>query len=69
MNTKILAVAVVAVVAIAGIGIGLAFANNNNDSGITIVDGSGKTVTIDKPLSNVAVINSNIPRVLIMYKV
>ena len=68
MNTKILAVAVVAVVAIAGIGIGLAFANNNNDSGITIVDGSGKTITVDKPLSNVAVINKNIPRVLIMYK-
>lgn len=68
MNTKILAVAIVAVVAIAGIGIGLAFANNNNDSGITIVDGSGKTVTIDKPLSNVALINKNIPRVIIMYK-
>jgi len=68
MNTKILAVAIVAVVAIAGIGIGLAFANNNNDSGITIVDGSGKTVTIDKPLSNVALINKNIPRIIIMYK-
>ena len=68
MNMKILAVAVVAVVAIAGIGVGLAVANNDSSSGITIVDGSGKTVSIDKPLSNVAVINKNIPRVLIMYK-
>ena len=69
MNMKIIAVAIVAVVAIAGIGVGLAVANNDNgDSGITIVDGSGKTISIDKPLSNVAVINKNIPRVLIMYK-
>lgn len=68
MNTKIIAVAVVAIVAVAGIGVGLALANNDNkSSGITITDGSGKTITIDKALSNVAVINKNIPRVMVMY--
>lgn len=33
---------------------------------ITIVDGAGKTITISSPLTNVAVINSNVPKSMIM---
>ena len=65
MNTKILAVGIVAILAIGGIGVFM-FANGNDSEGITIVDGSGKTVTIDKPLTNVAAINTNVPKALIM---
>ena len=63
MNTKI--IAIVAVVILAGGIAGVVVLNNtNNDdsSAIEIVDGSGKTIKLDKPLTNVAVINSNITK-------
>lgn len=67
MDKKI--TAMIAVVIIIGVAIGGALAiSQKGDSGdsISIVDGSGKTVTISSPLKNVAVINSNAPKTLIM---
>lgn len=63
MNTKI--IAIVAVVILAGGIAGAIILNNNNDDGdsaISIVDGSGNTIKLDKPLGNVCVINSNITK-------
>ena len=64
MNTKI--IAIVAVVILAGGIAGVVILNNTNnddsDSSITIVDGSGRTIKLDKPLKDVAVTSSNITK-------
>ena len=68
MNMKIVAIAVVAIVAVGGIAAAVVISNNNNnESGINIVDGSGKSIHLDSALTNVAVINKNIPRTLMMF--
>ncbi len=68
MNAKL--IAIVAVVILAGATAGVIIMNNNNgdDEGasISIVDGAGKTIELNKPLSKVATINSNIPKAMIM---
>lgn len=69
MNAKIIAIAVVAIVAVGGIGAAVALGFSNDDAKITIVDGSGKTIKLDSALENVAVINKNVPRVMMMYGV
>lgn len=69
MNGKVLAIVAVAILAVAGIGTAVVLLNNNNnsdDSGITITDDSGKVITISSPLTNVAVLNSNVPRAMLM---
>ena len=63
MNTKVIAIAAVVII-VAGV-VGVVVMNNQNnddDSAISIVDGSGKTIKLDKPLKNVCVINSNITK-------
>ncbi len=68
MNTKILAI--VAVVILAGGAAGVVIMNMNNDDSsdkaISITDGSGRKIELDKPLSKVATINTNIPKAMIM---
>ena len=68
MNGKIIAIVAVAILATAGIGAAVILMNNNNseDNGITITDDSGKTINISSPLNNVAVLNSNVPRAMLM---
>ena len=69
MNGKVLAIVAVAILAVAGIGTAVVLLNNNNnsdDSEITITDDSGKVITISSPLTNVAVLNSNVPRAMLM---
>ena len=64
MNTKIIAIAAVVILA-GGIVGAVVLSNSNNsddDSAISIVDGAGKTIKLDKPLQNVCVINSNITK-------
>ena len=63
---QLTAVAVVAII-VAAAAVLLMNTNRSDDGGdITIVDGSGRTITLDEPLTNVAVINSNVPKAMIM---
>lgn len=67
MNSKLIAIA--AVVIIVGAAAGVVIYTNNNDSNddtITVVDGANKTIKLDKPLEKVCVINSNIPKAMLM---
>lgn len=68
MNSKaIAAIAVVAIIAVAGVGVVVInMDNNNSNDGITIVDGAGQTISISEPLTNVAVINTNVPKAMVM---
>lgn len=67
MNTKIVAIGAVAIIAIAAVAIAFNVSNDGKDDGeISIVDGSGRTITLSEPLTNVCVINSNVPKAMIM---
>lgn len=62
--TAIVAAAIIVIAAAAAI---VLTSERSSDEGqISIVDGSGQTITLDEPLTNVAVINSNVPRAMIM---
>ncbi|MDY0293895.1 MAG: hypothetical protein RBQ77_04955 [Candidatus Methanomethylophilaceae archaeon] len=63
MNGKIIALAAVAVIVVAGLGTGI-WALSNSDNGsdaIQIVDGSGRTITSEEPLSKVFTVGNNSP--------
>ena len=67
MNTKVVAIFAIAILAAAGAGVAVYAFNGNQENGeITIVDGSGKTVTLSAPPNKVAVLNTNIPRAMMM---
>lgn len=71
MDKKIISIVAIVIIIGAAIG-GVVFlakghsGGGGGDGNITIVDGSGKTITLSSPLTNVAVINSNIPKAMIM---
>ncbi len=60
-------IAVVVIVIVAAAAVVLSNTDRSSDDGqITIVDGSGQTIVLDEPLTNVAVINTNVPHAMIM---
>lgn len=67
MNITVKAVIGVAIIVMAAVGGALSIESiGNDDAGIAIVDGAGKRIEISSPLDNVAVINKNIPKTMIM---
>lgn len=66
MNAKLIAICAIVTIVVATAAV-VTFSGDSDDSeGITITDGSGKKVTLSEPLSNVCVINGNIPKAMIM---
>lgn len=64
MNTKLLAVAVVAIVCVGAVAVYFGLSDDDNDGTITIVDGNGKTISLDAPLENAVVVNTNVPKAM-----
>lgn len=64
MNSKMIAIAAVAIVVIGGVGVvfGTGMLDPKDDGPITIVDGAGKTITLDKPIDGAVSVNTNIPK-------
>lgn len=65
-QTIAVAVVIVIIVVAAAAVVVLNTEETDRDGEITIVDGSGQTIVLDEPLTNVAVINSNVPKAMIM---
>lgn len=63
MNNKILAVAIVAIICVSAAAVYFA-TSGEEDGDISIIDGSGKEITLDAPIDNVVLVNTNIPKVL-----
>ncbi|NLN72051.1 MAG: ABC transporter substrate-binding protein [Thermoplasmatales archaeon] len=66
MNTKLLAVAVVAIVCVGAVAVYFGLSDDDNDGTITIVDGSGATITLDGPLTGLVTVNTNAPKAMKM---
>lgn len=64
MNTKLLAVAVVAIVCVGAVAVYFGLSDDDNDGTITIVDGSGATITLDGPLTGLVTVNTNAPKAM-----
>ncbi|MDR1691092.1 MAG: hypothetical protein LBR42_04535 [Candidatus Methanoplasma sp.] len=62
MNVKILALSIVAIVCVGAVAAYFVAFDDNEEGPIEIVDGSGKTITLSEPLSDVVVVNTNIPK-------
>lgn len=66
MNAKIFAVIAVVII-VAGAGVAITYnGGSDSDGNITIVDGSNSKIVLDEPLTNVAALNSNIPKAMKM---
>lgn len=65
MNVKIFAVAAVLIMAIGAVAV-TSYNPSDSDADVSIIDGSNKKINLDKPLTNVAVLNSNVPKAMKM---
>lgn len=64
MKMKLLAVAVVAVVCVGAVAVYFGLSDDDKDGTITIVDGKGNTISLDAPLENTVVVNTNVPKAM-----
>lgn len=64
MNMKIVAVAIAAIVCVGAVAVYFGLSDGDNDGTITIVDGNGKTISLDAPLENAVVVNTNVPKAM-----
>lgn len=63
MNTKVLSIAAVAIICLSAVGV-YYVTLDDDDGPISIVDGSGKTITLDAPIDKAIVVNTNIAKAL-----
>ena len=66
MNMEIFAVAAVLIIAIGAVAVVTYNPSDNSDGEISFVDGSNKKIDLDEPLTNVAVLNTNVPKAMKM---
>ena len=66
LSIKLIAIALVAVVCVTAAGVYLVTMDNGGDDGssISIVDGSGTTISLGEPLTSVVTANTNVPKAM-----